>query len=148
MRQKNAASVASTSSNGPWTWHIFRMRTRPASSTISAAMTPGSRLRALMSARPSRTALRVSITQLGQTERVVRGTPRGIAERGGRSDGLPGAHDEALLRLVAIPSGTRQESSEIVQSAFSTALSDKTLEMRGMTFSLGWTELWFGSYCR
>ena len=95
MRRKNAASVASTSSKGPWIWQILRMRTWPASSIISALMTPGPRLRTLMSVRPSSTALRVSITQSGQTERVVRGTPRGIAERDGRSDRLPGTHDDA-----------------------------------------------------
>src|SRR5947209_3282119 len=147
MRRKNAASVASTSSNGPWIWQILRMRTRPASSIISALMTPGSRLRTLMSARPSSTALRVSITQSGQTERVVRGTPRGIAERDGRSDGLPGAHDDARLDLAAVPSGTRQAISEIVQTALSIGLCGRALEMRDMTFSSGWTEFLFGSYC-
>src|SRR5438552_3464653 len=146
MRRKNAASVASTSSNGPWIWQILRMRTRPASSIISALMTPGFRLSALMSARPSSTALRVSITQSGQTEWVLRGTPRGIAERVGRSDGLTGAQDEVRSPLRAVPTGTRQEISEIVQSALSITLCGRALEMRDMTFSLDWTEVLFGSY--
>src|SRR6266480_832264 len=93
--QESTAAVASTSSKGPWIWQVLRMRTRPASSIISALMTPGSSLRTLMPVRPSSTALRVSITQSGPTERVVRGTPRGIAERDGRSDRLPGTHDGA-----------------------------------------------------
>src|SRR5580700_10112274 len=51
---------------------------RPASSTISASMTPGRSLKSARLASPLVTASTASRLQSGQSDRVLRGTPVGI----------------------------------------------------------------------
>src|SRR5215467_271596 len=64
-----------TSSNGPCFGQALRIRIRPASSTISASITPGLSLKSLIVACPRITASVDSMLQPGHSERVLLGTP-------------------------------------------------------------------------
>jgi hypothetical protein len=120
------------------------MRTRPASSTISALMIPGSHFSPSMFAVPRRSAFRPSVTQFGQTDCIVRGIPNGITDRSGRLDSHPGAHRAERSRFgkKALPTRVRcQTKSDNAQTAVSAVRNDRVLEFRCMTFSAGRTQV-------
>ena len=76
MRASHSGSIAITSVKLPCVAHVFFMTTLPSSSRISALISPGLPTMSSLKARvPSRIAVRVSLTQRGQSESVVRGQP-------------------------------------------------------------------------
>src|SRR5258708_39293225 len=77
MCVRNFASIAIMSSNWPWTGQSLIIQISPSRSIIWALISPTfSLIRTLTSFLPLRIASRASITQLGQSESVVRAQPR------------------------------------------------------------------------
>src|SRR5258705_6496045 len=77
MCVRNFASIAIMSSKCPWTGQSLTIQISPSRSIIWALISPTfSLIRTLTSFLPLRIASRASITQLGQSESVVRGQPR------------------------------------------------------------------------
>src|SRR5258706_6833420 len=98
MRLRKSGLIASVSVKVPWTWQVFSITVLPCRSTMDAGISPTCWLTSdSIDCSPERIRARVSRTQEGQSESVVRGHPSagldrsrlfisGAADHGGWND--------------------------------------------------------------
>src|SRR5215469_10398151 len=116
------------------------MRIRPASSTISASITPGEFLKKSKSARRLITAFTASRLQPGHTERVLRGTPAATGIRSLLLSNGPGAQ----RGFDILPCGKAELIRlEKVQAAFDAAFMTRavTADMGRVTSGVRFTAM-------